>query len=241
MDRIRAWTRDIYREVLSRSPRIREPDFKVIHPDDLEFLFTQYDERFLEGLGRRALRSRGNLSFRLSHRMTRSAGMTKRYLHPNGTTDFEIAIATTILFDGFRAGDSDVTVCGLPCANRLKALQRILEHEILHLGEFLCWEQSNCNAPRFQDAARGLFLHRAHTHQLITRRERAAELGITVGSEVTFPRGGKYLTGRVNRITKRATVLVEDPAEGVQYSDGRRYAKYYVPITALKLTTRSPR
>jgi hypothetical protein len=37
----------------------------------------------------------------------------------------------------------------------------------------------------------------------------------------------------VNRVTKRATVLVED-ARGVRYSDGRRYAKFYVPVGMLE-------
>jgi hypothetical protein len=40
--------------------------------------------------------------------------------------------------------------------------------------------------------------------------------------------------GRVNRITKRATVLVEDP-DGVKYSNGLRYRTYYVPIACLEL------
>jgi len=52
-------------------------------------------------------------------------------------------------------------------------------------------------------------MHRAHTHRLITRRERAAQSGIRVGSRVTFLLTGG-VTGRVNRLTKRATVLVED-------------------------------
>jgi hypothetical protein len=43
---------------------------------------------------------------------------------------------------------------------------------------------------------------------------------------------GRRLTGRVNRITKRATVLVED-SEGQKYSDGLRYKTYYVPIADL--------
>jgi len=38
--------------------------------------------------------------------------------------------------------------------------------------------------------------------------------------------------GTVNRITKRATVLVEDP-EGEPYSDGKRYRKYLVPLQLL--------
>jgi hypothetical protein len=41
------------------------------------------------------------------------------------------------------------------------------------------------------------------------------------------------LTGRVNRLTKRATVLVEAP-EGESFSDGHRYRKYYVPIVHLR-------
>ena len=39
--------------------------------------------------------------------------------------------------------------------------------------------------------------------------------------------------GRVNRLTKRATVLVEDP-EGERFSDGRSYRRYYVPILQLR-------
>ena len=231
-DEIRAWTRDIGRNLLSSSTYIREPNFEEIHPDDLGHLFKAYDQRFLNGLCRRAL-GRSDLAFRLSRRMTRAGGKTTRYRLPTGAAAFEIAIATSILFDGFRQGDPDVTVSGLPCADRLEALQRIFEHEIVHLAEFLCWDRTNCNAPRFQDIARRLFLHRAHTHQLITRRDRAANLGIRVGSAVTFSYEGRRLTGRVNRITTRATVLVESP-RGHRYSDGRRYLKYYVPVPQLK-------
>jgi hypothetical protein len=51
---------------------------------------------------------------------------------------------------------------------------------------------------------------------------------------VVFLFEGRTLAGRVNRITKRATVLVEDP-DGQKYSDGMRYKTYYVPISFLKL------
>jgi hypothetical protein len=120
------------------------------------------------------------------------------------------------------------------CDDRLQALQRIFEHELVHLAELVCWNDSDCAAARFQDIARRLFLHRAHTHQLVTRRERAAESGIRIGSRVVFLFEGRTLAGRVNRITKRATVLVEDP-DGQKYSDGMRYKTYYVPISFLKL------
>jgi len=165
--------------------------------------------------------------------MTSSGGKTTRYRARNGEVSYEIAVASSILFDGFGPADRRITVCGLECEDRLQALQRIVEHELVHLGEQLCWETSDCARARFQDIAGRLFGHRAHTHSLITRKERAAESGIRPGSRVTFTFGGKRLTGLVNRITKRATVLVEDPA-GMRYSDGSHYKAYYVPIAWLE-------
>ena len=88
---------------------------------------------------------------------------------------YEIAIASSMLFDSFREADRRITACGVECQDRLEALQRIFEHELVHLGEQLCWGASDCSAARFQEIAGRLFLHRAHTHNLITRRERAAD------------------------------------------------------------------
>src|SRR5579863_405353 len=45
--------------------------------------------------------------------------------------------------------------------------------------------------------------------------------------------GDIQLTGRVNRVTKRATVLVTDP-DGKLYSDGLRYRTSYVPLACLR-------
>ena len=212
----------------------------TLHTDDLAFLFAAYDERFLDGLLGQTLGTRTDeLGFRLSRRMTGAGGKTTRFQRPDGARRYEIAIATSILFDGFGGlggfGEDhrEVTVGGLPCRNRLEALQRIFEHEFVHLAELLCWDTSHCGRSRFHGIARRLFLHRAHTHQLITRAERAAKLGIPVGAQVTFPFKGGRLSGRVNRITKRATVLVED-ARGPRWSNGRRYARYYVPLGELE-------
>ena len=223
----------IHQTVLTRSRYIRAANYTVIHPEDLELLFAAYDESFFAGLCRRALDGR-KLRFRLSPRMTKAGGTTARFVTAAGETFYEITVASSMLFEGFGKEDRQITVCGLECENRLEALQRIFEHEIVHLIEQLCWQTSKCAAPRFQDIARRHFLHRAHTHRLITRRERAAQSGIRVGSRVTFLFEGRPLTGRVNRLTKRATVLVED-AEGERFSDGRRYRRYYVPIVHLQL------
>jgi len=224
--------RQIQQDVLAHSRHLRAPDFTAIHRRDLEFLFGAYDERFFAGLCQSALEGR-RLHFRLSPRMTRAGGKTARLTTRTGKVSYEISIASSILFDGFGEMDRCVSVCGIECGNRLEALQRIFEHEMVHLAELLCWGNSDCAAPRFQCIATRFFLHRAHTHDLVTRYERAADSGIRVGSRVTFTFEGRQLTGRVNRITKRATVLVE-AADGRQYSDGLRYRSYYVPIAFLK-------
>ncbi len=59
-----------------------------------------------------------------------------------------------------------------------------------------------------------------------------AEFGVKVGDRVQFQHEGKKYRGFVNRITKRATVLVPTPM-GELFSDGKRYLKYYVPIQNL--------
>jgi hypothetical protein len=41
------------------------------------------------------------------------------------------------------------------------------------------------------------------------------------------------MSGRVNRITRRATVLVPAPT-GELFSDGKRYLRFYVPLEQLK-------
>ena len=232
-DEVRNRLRDIGTRLLATSKYVRQPDFCVIHTDDLAFLFDACDEEFLRGRCRKALDGR-TLSFRLARRLTVAGGKTTRFRSVTGEVSFEIAVATSILFDGFDGDDRTVSACGLPCQTRLEALQRIVEHEFVHLVEQLCWGRSKCSEARFQDIARRLFGHCGHTHSLITRRERAAISGIRVGSLVTFEFEGRRLAGRVNRITKRATVLVEDPA-GTKFSDGGRYRTYYVPLKCLQL------
>ena len=230
--RISDWTRDIGGRLLEASRFATEPDFTRLHAEDVEFLFRAYDARFLDGKCGTLLGPDG-VGFRLSTRMSRAGGKTTRYRRPDGTTRFEIAVAASVLFDGFRAGDPEVTVGGLPCRHRLEALQRLFEHELVHLAEWLCWDESRCSRKRFQGIAQRLFAHRAHTHQLVTRRARAAKLGIGVGAQVRFSYRGERLEGRVNRITKRATVLVENP-KGELWSDGRRYLRFYVPLGELQ-------
>jgi hypothetical protein len=227
--------RRIEATLLGQSQYLRTPNFDRIHPRDLEILFGAVDQIVFSGSLSSAL-GKTPLRFRLSSRMTSAGGRTGRFRSREGNTLYEITIACGLLFQGFSDQDRPVQVCGLHCESRLQALVRIFEHELLHLIEFLCWNDSNCSAPRFQDIARRLFAHCSHKHELITWKERARTSGVGVGSLVSFVFEGTRLQGRVNRVTKRATVLVEDAA-GRRYSDGRRYSTYYIPLTALEPLT----
>ena len=222
---------------LRQSRHLDRPDFRAIHPQDLRRLFDLYDDRFFQGECRRLIGS-CPLSFRLSSRMTSAGGKTVReetFLdHGKRRVKYEIVISSTLLYQTFYDVDRTVIVTGVKCDNRFEALQRIFEHELVHLMEMVVWEDSSCSQARFQSIAKRFFGHLEHTHQLITPRERAvAKFNIRPGDPVAFVFEGRQLQGFVNRITKRATVLVESDS-GRAYSDGKRYEKYYVPVSILR-------
>ncbi len=223
-------------EILRSSPRLACANFRQLHPDDLRMLFDLCDQTCFDGACRASL---GDipLGFRISSRMTSSAGKTTRSIARSRKNRlpvaYEIAVSGTLLFQNFQQPDQPITVTGVPCTTRLEALQRVLEHEIVHLIEMLLWTNSSCASDRFQSIAFRAFGHTEHAHRLITPRERAyAKFGIRAGDRVAFRFEGRNYEGFVNRITKRATVLVEDHA-GPRYSDGKHYAKYYVPVNIL--------
>ena len=225
--------------VLRNSESISSPNFNEISSADLGLLFQITDEHFFDGTVGRLCEQKANrpLSFRLSTRMTSAGGMTTMSEKTNGKNkqefEYEIAIATTPLFSTFK-NESTAVVSGLQCLNRIQALQRIMEHEMIHLVEMLLWDDSNCQANPFKKIARRFFGHTESNHQLMTPKDVARKrLGISEGDLVTFSMEGRRLTGHVNRITKRATVLVASPS-GEMYDDGKKYSKFYVPLSRLK-------
>jgi hypothetical protein len=234
---------EIARSVIGSSHFVRGANFTVIAPADLARLFDLYDGAYFDGHLRRSVNEKagGRLAFRLAPRMTRAGGKTFRVRRPvrrglmkSIETSYEIAISSRLLFLSFDDAARPATVCGLPCADRLSALQRIMEHEILHLAEMLVWDRSSCTAERFKSMSCNLFGHAASTHELITPAERAvAKFDLRIGDAVTFSFDGRTLRGMLNRINRRATVLVESPT-GQRYSNGRRYEKFYIPLGMLK-------
>lgn len=218
------------------SPCLKDGNFERIHPDDLELLFELYDEYFFDNLIRKSLPAK-LLTFRISRRMTSVGGTTTRW--PAGgigrSPRFEIAVSSTLLFQSFQDPERKITVTGLECDHRLDALMRVFEHELVHLLELFLWEDSSCSLHRFQSIANLNFGHTDHRHDLLTPSEAAyTQFGIRPGVRVRFRYEGKELYGVVNRVTKRATVLVRDPS-GRRYSDGNRYSKFYIPVSNLEV------
>lgn len=229
---------EIGQQVLSRSRVMQSPNFTVTNAADLQRMAEQYDRLFLEDHCLTIARHFG-MQFRWSKRMTSTGGKTVRTTHFDRAsgiqrTRYEIVLSAPLLFQTFGDLQRPIRVTGVLCTDRLQAMQRILEHEMIHLVEMLIWNDSCCAAQRFQSITGRLFGHTEHKHDLITQQERAArKFNIRVGSRVSFHHEGKRYIGTVNRITRRATVLVAD-ASGTLYNDGGRYRKYYVPLSHLQ-------
>ena len=232
-EEIQARTAMIRDDLFTNSANITEPNFTKISGRDVERLFLTYDALFFNGLFESLLP--GRIDFRVSSRMTSAGGMTTRRRQRNRpeTARYDIAISSHLLFETFSGEERQVRVTGLECRDRVDALLRVMEHELVHLSELLVWDVSSCSRNPFQAIATRMFGHLEHTHQLVTRKEKAAKNGILPGVQVRFEVDGQQLVGVVNRITKRATVLVED-SDGERYSNGRSYVKYYVPLRMLQ-------
>ncbi|QDT12333.1 hypothetical protein [Stieleria marina] len=233
---VHRWQQEIHDQTLMLSRTIDRPNFSRVSNDDVSRMIRMYDDRFFDGKVLPLARAEG-MKFALSSRMTSIAGKLVTH-YPEGThsgrRSFELVLSTTLLFQTFEDVSRPVEVTGRLCKDRLEAMQRIAEHEFVHLIEMLIWNDGNCSESRFQSIALRYFDHTDFRHDLITQRERAArKFDVRVGDQVRFARDGHYLIGRVNRITRRATVLVPNP-EGEKFADGKRYVRYYVPLEKLQ-------
>lgn len=227
----------IHHEMLSLSRTIDQPNFQKVGRDDLVRLIHLMDDAFFDSRVLPIAKAEG-LHFKFSSRMTSAAGKLVTH-YPNGSRDaprkFELILSSTLLFQTFEDVDRPVLVTGRRCVDRLEAMQRVAEHEMTHLIEMMIWNDGNCSQSRFQSIARSFFGHTDYQHDLITQRERAAsKFNIRIGDRVYFESQKGRVFGKVNRITRRATVLVEDP-KGERFSDGHRYSRWYVPLEKLKL------
>ncbi len=228
--KIRKKNRKIYHQTLAESKDMDQGNFNAIRADDLIRLFELYDLHFFDRFFHN--KHKGKVFFRLSERMTRAGG---KITYAKGTDTYTISLSTALIFQTFEDVMREVTVNGIVCRDRLDATMRILEHEIIHLLEQVLFDSTSCSKPRFKRLSRNIFGHTDVTHRLVTQAELAhKQHNLRVGSAVSFEYDGETYRGIISRITKRATVMVRDPAGDFRDLQGDQYSKYYIPLEYLK-------
>ena len=119
-------------------------------------------------------------------------------------------------------------------ADRVKAIHEAVRRRSARMVVPDFTHAADSDLALLEDLAWNLFAHTQTRHDLVTQNERARTLvGVRVGDLVRFTFEGRPYTGRINRITRRATVLVEDPT-GQPFGDGKRYLKFYLPLPMLE-------
>ena len=93
------------------------------------------------------------------------AGLFKARIYRK-TSKFSIEIAVKLINKQFKVDKSPVYVGGLECRDRIELLQRILEHEISHLLEYIVWNETGDNNKRFKDILSKLWGHKENWHRL---------------------------------------------------------------------------
>lgn len=225
-------TSTIYNQMLVESGNIDEGNYTSIAPSDLKHLFELYDKMFFNNF---FSGYKEKIFFRLSTRMTKSAGKTQYY---SKTGDFVISLSTPLVFQTFN-DTPEINVNGVICQDRLEATMRVFEHEVVHVIEYVLFGASSCSKPSFKRLAGNIFGHTEVTHQLITQAEIAhKDFNLHVGDNVSFEYDGETCEGFINRVTKRATVMVKDPQGQFADTHGNRYIKFYVPLQSLKKVDR---
>ena len=228
-EEIRKKTKKIYLEIISESENIDKGNFSAIAPADLYYMFKLYDLYFFGGFFGRNYKDK--VFFRFSRRMTRSAGKVEF-----GKDEiFTMVLSADLFFQSFGEVKREIKVNGVVCRNRLEALMRVFEHEVIHIVERIIFKTSDCKGEYFKILAYNIFGHTDTGHDLVVQAERAEKkFSLKVGDEVSFEYNGEVCYGVISRITKRATVMVRNLNGCYADKDGHRYHKIYVPLPFLK-------
>lgn len=221
----------IKEKLIEKSLHIDKENFSEINNSDLEILFGLYNSIFLSNI----IDEKEQISVKFSKRLKSSGGITKAYETKNGNYyRFDISINISMIFRYSYEGENR-EACGIKIKSSLDALLIIFEHELCHVLEFLCYKSSNCKKDRFKKMANNIFGHNGSTHGLLTISEKLKkEYGFIVGDLVSFEYEGQMLTGQIHRITKRATVFVENEnGIFINSNNKKRYNKYLIPLSFL--------
>lgn len=225
----------VKKKLFEKSKHIKTVDFKEIYNNDLYLLYILYDEIFLQSWFKSNFK--GNITFKLSKQLSRSAGNTKTKKNidelKEDDIEFEIKISANHLLN-FDKVDRSKYVGGIEAKSKLDSLMLVFEHELCHVIEFLLYKRSDCSKQDFKDLIFNLFGQHETTHKLVSAKEvDYQKYKLLVGDNVSFNYEGIEIYGIINKINKRAIVM--SPSKCGKYVDkkGQHYTKYYVPLNCL--------
>lgn len=232
----------IRREVFLLSKQIKTSNFEKVANSDVKLIFDLYDTHFFDNY----FKENGiipKMAFDFSSKMTSAGGKLMYYKKAKqNPIQFRMRISAYLIFNSFRNETANkLNIAGFEVTNRLEALMHVIEHETIHLIEFLAFDDSSCKKDNFKKLANNIFGHTAFTHQLLTgRMEALKEYDLKVGDWVSFSFDGTKHKGIIHRITKRATVMALD--ENGEYKDnkGNRFKKYYILLKYLSKLENKP-
>jgi predicted SprT family Zn-dependent metalloprotease len=226
----------IRKGLISASENVTGGELNCLANSDLELLFQLYDKIFLGGYFQSS-KFQGSIIFTLSTRMRTNAGKLV-YLKNIKSQDenreyYELKIGVNLFFQ-YNHLNREKMVNGIKTKDSLHALQLVFEHELCHLIEVHCFQKSNCRQERFKTIAHNIFGHTESYHQLPTKREVAASrYDLRIGDQVHFTHEGKKHTGIISNINVRATVMVPEKNGSYRDDKGKRYNKWYIPLSLL--------
>lgn len=218
------------------SENVKTEKVTTLTAEDLSLLFRLYEDTFLERWF--DLNYKGKIKFSVSRQLTRSAGLTRCPKRISSLRPEDVVIEVKIGIDfflnyGMLEGRS--MVGGIETGNSLEALLLVFEHELCHVIEFIAFGHSSCKGKRFKTLVSNLFGHKESFHRLPTHRQIALDtMGLRLGDWISFTFEGRKLTGIIYGINKRATVMVRDNKGLLADRQGKRYTKYYVPLSLLE-------
>lgn len=234
----------IRQQVFLQSKQIKIDNFQVVSNDDVKLVFELYDTYFFDNYFKEN-KVIEKMAFDFSSKMTSAGGKLMYYkVTKQNPIQFRMRISAYLIFNSFKNNSTKaktVNLAGFETKNRLEALMHVIEHEIIHLIEFIAFNDSSCKKDNFKHLANSIFGHTAFTHQLLTGKlEALQEYNLKLGDWVSFSFDGKNYQGFIQKITKRATVMALDKNGMYKDAKGNRFTKYYILLKYLKKLDKKP-
>lgn len=164
----------VRQQVFIQSKQIKADNFGVASNDDIKLVFNLYDTYFFDTYFKEN-KVIEKMAFDFSKKMTSAGGKLMYYKVTNqNPIQFRMRISAYLIFNSFKDGEiKSINLAGFETKNRLEALMHIIEHEIIHLIEFIAFNDSSCKKDNFKNLANSIFGHTAFTHSLLTGKMEA--------------------------------------------------------------------